>query len=97
VSALIRLLEPFPRPAHRPMLASYPATYRDRNGEVRTTIRNDGQTLSMEVRGVDFRGTDFDMLEPSGGDTAAIEAYLLDHQSQHPTAIENEKTIAVAY
>ena len=46
------------------MDATYPATYRDRHGEVYTSIRDDGKLLSMEVRGITFAGSDFDDLEP---------------------------------
>jgi len=47
------------------MLATYPATYRDRFGEEATTIENDGTTLRMVVRGVEFTGRMFDDWEPS--------------------------------
>jgi hypothetical protein len=47
------------------MLATYPATYRDRAGEETTTIRNDGKMLRMIVRGVEFCGEDFDFLAPA--------------------------------
>ena len=40
------------------------ARYRDTHGEVATTIINDGKVLSMVARGVEFRGSDFDSLEP---------------------------------
>jgi hypothetical protein len=44
---------------------SYPAKYRDKLGEVTTTIQNDGKTLRMVVRGIEFCGRDFDALEPT--------------------------------
>ncbi len=47
------------------MLARYPATYRDRVGEVATTIENDGKTLRMVVRDVEFTGSMFDDWEPT--------------------------------
>ena len=59
------------------MLAGYPVTYRDRTGEVRTTIRNDGGTLSVQLRGVAFRGVGFDALEPCGGDPAVLSTFTL--------------------
>jgi hypothetical protein len=46
------------------MTVGYPARYKDRFGEERTTILNDGKTLTMVVRGVRFRGNDFDTFEP---------------------------------
>src|SRR4051794_17787611 len=46
------------------MTVSYPARYKDRSGEERTTILNDGKALTMVVRGVRFRGNDFDGFEP---------------------------------
>lgn len=44
----------------------YPTIYRDKFGEETTTIDNDGRELRMIVRGVEFRGTDFDGLQPTG-------------------------------
>jgi hypothetical protein len=49
------------------MLVMYPARYRDRSGEEPTSIRNDGKSLSVTIRGVEFRGGDFDALEPTPG------------------------------
>lgn len=43
----------------------YPAKYSDTRGEEVTTIHNDGETLRMTVRGVDFDGCTFAGLEPS--------------------------------
>lgn len=45
------------------MRAIYPATYHDRQGEEATTIANDGKTLRMVVRGVEFTGESFDFFE----------------------------------
>jgi hypothetical protein len=54
--------------------------YCDRHGEVSTTIKNDGKTLSMVVRGVEFRGNDFDTLEPSDGtDPDRLTPFTLLH------------------
>ena len=44
--------------------AIYPARYTDRHGEEQTTIANDGEGLTLVVRGVRFRGNDFDRFEP---------------------------------
>src|SRR4051812_1200691 len=46
------------------MTVSYPARYKDRLGEERTTILNEGKALTMVVRGVRFRGNDLDSFEP---------------------------------
>ena len=40
------------------------AIYSDRNGSERTTIHNDGATLTITLRGVTFSGPDFDSLVP---------------------------------
>ncbi len=42
----------------------YPAKYTDALGSDETTIANDGESLRMIVRGVEFTSTDFDSLEP---------------------------------
>jgi hypothetical protein len=44
----------------------YPATYVDARGFETTTIENDGETLRLTLRGVEFAGRDFDSLEPVG-------------------------------
>ena len=46
------------------MLTHYLATYRDTLGEEETIIYNDGRTLHMTVRGVPFRGPDFETFGP---------------------------------
>jgi len=43
---------------------SYPATYTDVHGTEATVITNDGETLCITIRGVEFKGSDFDLLEP---------------------------------
>lgn len=42
----------------------YPAKYTDSYGTETTTIINDGETLRMTIRGVEFEGDDFDSFEP---------------------------------
>lgn len=42
----------------------YPARYRDARGSEATVIENDGHLLRTVVRGVEFTGRDFDILEP---------------------------------
>lgn len=44
--------------------ASYIARYKDSFGEEGTTIFNDGKAIAMMLRGVRFRGHDFDCFEP---------------------------------
>ncbi len=43
----------------------YPASYTDHRGIEHTCMFNDGKTLEMEIRGVHFRGGDFDALSPA--------------------------------
>ena len=43
----------------------YPAVYTDARGAEETVIVNDGFTLGVRLRGVDFAGQDFDSYEPS--------------------------------
>jgi hypothetical protein len=47
-------------------MVSYPAKYTDAHGQEETIIFNDGETLRMTIRGLEFAGTDFDSLEPAG-------------------------------
>ncbi|HEU4404403.1 MAG TPA: DUF6304 family protein [Polyangiaceae bacterium] len=53
---------------------SYPALYQDDQGVEAVTLRNDGKALRVTVRGVEFRGVDFDALEPVAGVEAAERA-----------------------
>jgi hypothetical protein len=43
----------------------YPTRFTDERGTEATTVRNDGTNLSITLRGVQFSGPDFDMLEPA--------------------------------
>lgn len=47
------------------MQDDYPGTFHDRHGTERITIRNDGQELSMAVRGVKFSGRHIMGMEPT--------------------------------
>ena len=47
--------------------AHYPARYQDAHGSEHTTISNDGSCLRMVVRGVGWRGRDFDRFAPEAG------------------------------
>ena len=42
------------------MHVEYPTTYTDKFGQEKTRIYNDGKNLSMQLRGIDFRGASFD-------------------------------------
>lgn len=64
------------------MTTTYPARYKDRFGEEATTILNDGEALTMIVRGVRFRGTDFDSFEPQDvPDPAQLSSFTFLHES----------------
>ena len=43
-------------------MREYPVTYHDKNGTEKTSIKSDGSNLYMTLRGIDFEGTDFEML-----------------------------------
>lgn len=58
------------------MTAVYPARYQDRFGAETTTIFNDGETLTMVVRGIQFQGKDFDRFEPKDtADTSQLSSF----------------------
>jgi hypothetical protein len=60
------------------MLAQYPAVYRDSHGEEVTVVRNDGETLRMTVRGVEFVSKFVDDWEPTITlDASALTAFSL--------------------
>jgi hypothetical protein len=64
------------------MTTTYRARYKDRFGEEATSILNDGKTLTMVVRGVRFRGTDFDSFEPQDvPDPAQLSSFTFLHGS----------------
>jgi|GEM_PF-856181 len=63
------------------MKAAYPTIYRDNHGEEQTVIENDGQTLRMVVRGVEFIGRsfgNFDGLTPKTQDEGTLARFTLD-------------------
>ena len=43
----------------------FPTVYRDKFGVEKTEIRNDGRTLRLLLRGVEFNGSSFDDFEPA--------------------------------
>jgi len=63
------------------MMAIYPAVYRDAHGEEHTVVENDGQTLRMIVRGVEFISKpfgSFDDLRPTIEDEAELSSFTFD-------------------
>ena len=80
----------------RPVTVSYPARYKDRLGEERTTILNDGGTLTMHVRGVRFSGEDFDRFEPQDtSDPMRLSSFSFLHGSLSSCVIEADIPIPV--
>lgn len=67
------------------MNAVYPAVYRDALGEEQTVIENDGQTLRMVVRDVEFISPpfgSFDGLMPQDREQALQAGFTLDRYNQ---------------
>ncbi len=60
------------------MHSIYPTIYRDALGEEQTVIENDGQTLRMVVRGVEFEGGGFDGLTAKTPEEALHAGFTLD-------------------
>lgn len=59
---------------------TYPAQYRDRFGEVATTIQNNGHELHMTLRGVEFTGAMLDDWEMSeSADAGQVQQFTLNH------------------
>ena len=61
------------------MDAEYPTRFRDRHGELVTVICNDGKTLGMIVRGVEFRARDFDGFTPVDANVPTAGASITLH------------------
>ncbi len=80
------------------MLTSYPATYRDRLGEVTTTILNDGRMLRIVIRGVEFAGSSFDLFGPTAElDDAQLALFTLNQGSLCSYVIECDMPLSVAF
>ena len=80
------------------MIARYPALYRDAHGEEATVIENDGKTLRMVMRGVEFEGTMFDDFEPSiAKDDPALASFLLHGNALCSCVIECDIPLPVAF
>jgi hypothetical protein len=78
------------------MFVRYPATYSDRSGVELTTIRNDGKLLSVAIRGVEFRGGDFDALEPPAGtDPDMLASFTLQQNALCSCTIDTEIPVPV--
>ena len=53
-------------------MKAYPGRYSDSHGSESTTVYNDGETLTMQVRGVVFRGRCFDDFTPDDVPPAGV-------------------------
>lgn len=61
-------------------LLAMKARYSDKNGSIETVIENDGKILSLVLRGVEFKGRDFDSLEPiDPTDISRLGSFTLNH------------------
>jgi hypothetical protein len=79
------------------MKARLPAIYRDEHGQVPTEIVIDDRELRLMVRGVEFSGLDFDMLEPKpGSDPTRCGEFTLQSGSLVSCEIESTMPILVA-
>jgi hypothetical protein len=68
---------------------SYPASYTDVRGTEATAITNEGETLRMTIRDVEFIGTDFDALEPCDDATPdQLTRFSLNHNELCSCRIE---------
>lgn len=78
------------------MTKTYPARYKDRFGQEPTTILDSGESLTMEVRGVRFRGRDFDRFQPeSVSDPALLASFSFLHGSLCFCVIEADIAVLV--
>ncbi len=59
-------------------MARYPATYSDAQGSETTTIDNDGETLGLSLRSVEFVGRDFDSLAPKEASSEQLRRFALN-------------------
>jgi hypothetical protein len=76
----------------------YEGRYRDRFGEAPLTIRNDGRELRASVRGVEFRGRDFDGLSPAEGTPEEkLASFILHHGDLCACTIECDIPVPVVF
>jgi Family of unknown function (DUF6304) len=79
-----------------PNTASYLARYQDSFGKEGTTIINDGEALTIMLRGVRFRGSDFDCFKPQDVvDSAKLSSFKFRHGSLCFCLIEADIPIPV--
>ena len=83
------------RPGCRMTPAAYPARYSDEHGAEITEILNDGKTLRMTLRGVEFQGNWFDDFEPTGTVGADL-GFRLRHGDLTACVVECEMPVPVA-
>lgn len=78
-------------------METYAARYCDAHGSEQTIIRNDSSTLSMELRGVRFTGSDFDAFEPDQNAMSdQLAKFSLHHNSLCSCQIECEISVAIS-
>ena len=66
---------------HEQAMVRYPTKYTDSHGLETTTIFNNGETLRVSLRGLEFVGNDFDSLEsPKGATPEQLEPFSLHHR-----------------
>ena len=61
---------------------SYPTKFTDIHGTEETMIANDGETLRIVLRGVEFVGTNFDSLEPTENATPELLSQFALHHNE---------------
>jgi hypothetical protein len=78
------------------MSVSYPTKYQDKFGEETTTIHNDGKTLRMNLRGVEFVGRFLDDWEPSNQiDIENATRFPLHHNELYSYSMKFEIPVPV--
>lgn len=74
----------------------YPAKYSDKFGEVTTTIHNDGETLQINLRGVEFSGKWFDDFEAEQTtSTESLKAFPSEQRELSDCTLEWEMPLAI--
>lgn len=80
-----------------PHQSLYPAVYTDARGSVETVVVNDGVTMGVRIRGVDFAGNDLDCFEPSpDATTEKLRPFTLHAGSLCSCRIECDIPVAVS-
>lgn len=79
------------------IIDTYAARYCDARGVEQTIIRNDSSTLSMELRGVQFTGSDFEAFEPDQKATSnQLAEFSLHHNSLCSCRVECEISVTIS-